>query len=207
MVPNLFRGRKSLLDISEQAFIVFDIKDIGEISSTDISYHTLEIFSFHAAAGDIVVLVDMFFHNHHVLRLRLLPAHGNRGLAYSNKSEYDKAIKDYTEAIRLDPELAMAYGNRGLAYAKKGEYDKSIEDCTVAIRLDSRLPIPYLARSTAYASKGDHDQVIKDCTEAIRLKPDFAAAFLNRGRAYFAKGDQDKADADFAREKELRAKE
>jgi hypothetical protein len=33
-----------------------------------------------------------------------------------NKKDYNKAISDYTEAIRLNPNLAFAYTNRGLAY-------------------------------------------------------------------------------------------
>ena len=32
------------------------------------------------------------------------------------KGEYDKAIADYTEAIRLDPKDALAYDNRGIAW-------------------------------------------------------------------------------------------
>ena len=32
-------------------------------------------------------------------------AYCNRGVAYGNKGEYDKAIADYTEAIRLEPEI------------------------------------------------------------------------------------------------------
>jgi len=32
------------------------------------------------------------------------------------KQEYDKAIKDFDEAIRLDPNNEMAFNNRGLAW-------------------------------------------------------------------------------------------
>ena len=53
-----------------------------------------------------------------------------RGISYAKKGDYDKAIADYTEAIRLDPKDAAAYYNRGTSYAHKGDYDKAIADYT-----------------------------------------------------------------------------
>jgi tetratricopeptide (TPR) repeat protein len=41
---------------------------------------------------------------------------------------YDEAIKDYTEAIRLDPKLAAAYYNRGKIYDNKGMHDEAQAD-------------------------------------------------------------------------------
>ena len=43
-------------------------------------------------------------------------AYYNRGIAYGDKGEYDKAIEDYSKAIELNPEYAEAYNNRGNAY-------------------------------------------------------------------------------------------
>ena len=63
-------------------------------------------------------------------------AYSNRGVAYWKKSEYDRAIADYTEAIALDPNDAIAYSNRGAAYKKRGEVDRAIADYTKAIALD-----------------------------------------------------------------------
>jgi len=63
----------------------------------------------------------------------------NRGIAYAEKADYDRAIADYTEAIRLDPKLAEAYCSRGAAYGRgKSEYDKAIDDLTEAIRLNPK---------------------------------------------------------------------
>ena len=57
----------------------------------------------------------------------------------------DKAIADYTEAIRLNPKDAAAHCDRGRAYADKGDLDKANADYTEAIRLDPdykrRLPL------------------------------------------------------------------
>ena len=48
----------------------------------------------------------------------------NRGFAYQSKGDYDRAIADLNEAIRLDPKLALAYNRRGLAYHHMGDYDR-----------------------------------------------------------------------------------
>ena len=59
--------------------------------------------------------------------------HNNRGVAYANKGDYELAIEAFTNAIELNPNLAMAYSNRGGAYRDKGDYDRAIEDCNKAI--------------------------------------------------------------------------
>ena len=49
-------------------------------------------------------------------------------MSYAKKGEYDRAIADYTEAIRLNREPVGPYSNRGSAYEKKGELDKALAD-------------------------------------------------------------------------------
>jgi tetratricopeptide (TPR) repeat protein len=62
-----------------------------------------------------------------------------RGLAYQRKDDLDRAIADYGEAIRLDPEYAEAYYGRGLTYRNKGDLERAIADYSEAIRLDPKL--------------------------------------------------------------------
>ena len=42
---------------------------------------------------------------------QLALAYNNRGNAYKDLGQYQKAIQDYNEAIHLDPQLASAYNN------------------------------------------------------------------------------------------------
>jgi tetratricopeptide (TPR) repeat protein len=123
-----------------------------------------------------------------------------RAGVYENIGDYDKAIADYTEAIRLDPKLKEAYEKRAALYKEhKGDYGKAIADYTEVIRLDPD-DMKYFNRAEAYEHKGDHDKAIADYTEAIRLGQKDgldAGLFYNfRARAYAKKGEHDKAIAD-----------
>ena len=46
----------------------------------------------------------------------------NRGREYKNKSDLDRAIADYSEAIRVDPKHVTAYNNRGIAWCNLGRF-------------------------------------------------------------------------------------
>ncbi len=52
----------------------------------------------------------------------------SRGLCYFNEGDLDRAIADFTEAIRLKPDMAVAYFNRGHAYKENGDKDKAEQD-------------------------------------------------------------------------------
>jgi tetratricopeptide (TPR) repeat protein len=93
----------------------------------------------------------------------------NRGQAYHDINEYDKAIAEYTEAIRLKPNYANAYYDCGLAYYEKADYGEAISDFTEVIRLEPDYAYAYIVRGLAYYGKKDHDKAIKEYTEAIRL--------------------------------------
>jgi len=149
----------------------------------------------------------------------------DRGIAYASRGEYEKAIADFTEAIKLDPKLSAAYSLRGRArYAGASEvysvdanfgsvgtistsgkatanqaraFEQAIADFTAALRLDPNNANNYHERGMAYSDKGDHDRAIADFNQVIRLYPNFAGAYSNRGLTYQNKGDYDRAIADF----------
>ena len=75
--------------------------------------------------------------------------------ACGQSGDRDKAIADYTEAIRLDPKYAEAYCNRGIAYGKKGDHDEAIADFTAAIQIDPNGGYTFYVRGYSYWQKGD----------------------------------------------------
>ena len=79
----------------------------------------------------------------------------NRGLNYQANGDYDRAIADFNEAIRLQPK-ANFLTNRGDAYNHKGDYDRAIENYDRALSLNPTFTLAYNNRGVAYHSNGDH---------------------------------------------------
>ena len=77
----------------------------------------------------------------------------NRGNGYAAKDDFDHAIQDYDQAIKLNPNGGAAFNNRGLSYAHKRQYDRAIEDYDQAIRLNPNDTVALSDRADAMAKK------------------------------------------------------
>jgi tetratricopeptide (TPR) repeat protein len=110
---------------------------------------------------------------------KLAEAFDNRGVAYRLKGDYDHAIADYSQAIKLNAKFAAAFVNRGVVYDKKGEFDRAIQDYDQAIKLKPTAEA-HFNRGNAYLGKSQYASAIDDYNQAIKLKPDLAAGFDNR---------------------------
>jgi len=127
------------------------------------------------------------------------------------QGNYERAIADFIEAARLNPDLASAnrcrlIRNRALAYRKHGDYDKAIADYGEVIRAHPDLAKAYRDRALVYLAKGDYDKAVDDCASAMRLAPDdaeadyrqdYASACRDRGDAYYRDGEYDRALVDY----------
>jgi len=112
----------------------------------------------------------------------------NQGNEKSDRGDYDGAIADYTEAIRLDPNNARAYNSRGWTYALKGDYDQAIEDANASLRIRPNDAPTLHTRGYAYAGKGDYDRAIADFEAALRIDPNQAEAKRDLELAQQARG-------------------
>jgi tetratricopeptide (TPR) repeat protein len=63
-------------------------------------------------------------------------AYNNRGNAYAEKGDYDRAIQDFDQSIKLAPTYAKPFNNRGVAHLRKGEHDLAINAFDEAIKLN-----------------------------------------------------------------------
>jgi Flp pilus assembly protein TadD len=118
------------------------------------------------------------------------------GRAALSAKDYDRAITNLTEAIRLDRSSAVAYELRGTAYFSKGNIDSAIADYSEAIRLDPKAIVYWRKRAELYNRIKDYTRAISDYTEIIRLEPS-AVNYQSRAYAYSSIKDFDRAIADF----------
>jgi hypothetical protein len=89
------------------------------------------------------------------------PANGvaaliQRGTQYNLASNYDRAIADFTEAIRQAPNSAQAYYGRAAVYYNIGDYDRAIQDYDQVLRIDPRNSSAVTFRALTYDMKNQH---------------------------------------------------
>jgi tetratricopeptide (TPR) repeat protein len=121
-----------------------------------------------------------------------------RGRHYSGRGRTDRAIADFTEAMRLKPDLVAAYTGRAACFHAKGDYVTAIADFGEALRLKPGDAEALRGRGQAYLRKGDADKAIADASEAIRLNALDGAAHNLRGLAHDLKKEHAEAVGDYS---------
>jgi tetratricopeptide (TPR) repeat protein len=125
-------------------------------------------------------------------------AYSCRGVSRVNRKEYDEAIDDLNQAIRLNPNDAAAFRSRGEALVYKRQHDKAIADLNQALRLNPNDATAFNNRGLAWLGKRDRDKAIADFSQAIRLDPNDGAFYANRAAAWLEKKNYKKMGDDFS---------
>jgi serine/threonine protein kinase len=138
--------------------------------------------------------------------LKSATAYIERGLARYKAEDYQGAIKDYDEAIRLNPDDADTFYNRGLARYSSKDNQGAIEDYNEAIRLNPKDADSFYNRGLARYDSDDKEGAIKDYDEAIRLNPKDDTSYFNRAITRRQLGDNQGAIKDYSQAIQLNPK-
>ncbi|MFQ5933127.1 MAG: tetratricopeptide repeat protein [Dehalococcoidia bacterium] len=92
-----------------------------------------------------------------------------RGLDFADQGDFQNAILDFTEALRLAPEFYQAYYNRGITYNKLKQYQQAIDDFTRALELNPSYAAAYANRAFSYTILGIDAQALEDVERAVEL--------------------------------------
>ena len=127
-----------------------------------------------------------------------------RGNAYLDAGEFAEAVRDYSSALKLDPDNAVYHNNLGIALRYMERFDEAIEAYDRAIELDPEYRDAYTNRGVVFADLGGLEPAVRDFDKAIAIDPDFWFAISQRGLALWGLGRRTEAEADYARVRELR---
>ncbi|MHC4150421.1 MAG: tetratricopeptide repeat protein, partial [Planctomycetota bacterium] len=96
----------------------------------------------------------------------------HRGMAYFAEGEYEAALSDFTESIRLNPQNAKALYHRGVTLQVLEDYEAAREDLSRAVRLNPFQFNALFQRAQTYYHLGDYSRALDDCEKALLIDPD-----------------------------------
>lgn len=108
----------------------------------------------------------------------------DRGSAYYRLGNYQSAMRDYSSAIRLDPNASSWRYNRGLVDEQLGKSERAVVDYSAAIHNDADNGDAYLNRGLIYLDAGNFNEAVSDFTRVHEIRPKDPAPLANRGIAY-----------------------
>ncbi len=119
--------------------------------------------------------------------------------------DWDKAQKDFDEAIAMDPNGPALYEQRGRLDVFKKDFILALADLDKAVELNSKDPSVYNFRAMIHAQKKDWDLALRDLNQALILNPRYANGYMNRARIYLEKGEYERSWSDVAQVRTLGA--
>jgi len=101
----------------------------------------------------------------------LAVAYGLRGTVQYQKGDLERAIADYSEAIRLDADNGEALNNRAWTYYRTGRAQQALSDADAAVRLLAKEAYVWDTRAHIHAKLGNRDLAIRDFRTALKIDP------------------------------------
>ncbi|CAD8204334.1 unnamed protein product [Paramecium pentaurelia] len=94
------------------------------------------------------------------------------GFVQQHLKQYEDAIKNFSDAIKIDPKLAAVYNKRGNVYNLLKKYPEAIQDYSSAIEIDPQYAKAYYNRGNAYIKLDRIDDCNKDYELANKIDPE-----------------------------------
>lgn len=118
-------------------------------------------------------------------------ARASRAAAYRMLGQNDHAIRDATEAVRLQDDLAWAYATRGAIHRLQKNYGEALRDLDKAIALQPDYEWCIAGRGETYRLLGQSGRALADLNRALELNPRNDWALMCRGAVHLdAQEDQ-----------------
>ncbi len=173
-------------------FIAIPALGMGLVLAGPVSAQSLHQSASQCTSGKVELAIEgcsRLIRSSRVDRKNKAVAYVNRGNAYSKQGDLDRAIADFTKAIKNNSRNLVAFYNRGNAHILQENFDQAIIDFSRAISLQPEHVLSYNGRGNAYLGKGETERAIAEYNKALEIDPNNTQAASNRAVAYTRDGD------------------
>jgi hypothetical protein len=101
-------------------------------------------------------------------------AHTERAMNLFNQKQYDEAISQNLEAIRLYDKNAFAHNNLASIYFTLNRFDEALEEYNKALSINPYIFVAHKNMAIIYLSRGERDAAREALTNAFLLQPENA---------------------------------
>jgi protein O-mannosyl-transferase len=126
-----------------------------------------------------------------------------RGIEYGDLKKPELAIKDFTEAIKLDSNKQDAYKFRGSLYAQTGRLDLALPDLEKYVQFRPDDAVTWNNLYEIYFRLNRFDDALRAIDNTIELKPGVPGSYQKRAMLYNKLNQPEKANADLGRAADL----
>jgi tetratricopeptide (TPR) repeat protein len=123
------------------------------------------------------------------------------GINEAALKQFNKAINDFSLALKLNPDLKDCYLYRATAYEAIKDYASAVKDYQKVLTFITNNPknsaLLYTNIGRLQLNSRQYDKVIKSDSIAISLNPLIGEAYANRAWAYLSTGKNELAILDF----------
>ena len=102
--------------------------------------------------------------------------YNHRGMAHFAMGSYQRALKDFANAIKYDPDSDRGYANRGLCYRVLKKHPQALKDFDLAIKINPGRPDNFFGRAQTYHDMRQYDLARNDCEKALSIHSGYQSA-------------------------------
>ncbi len=127
----------------------------------------------------------------------------DKGAEFIEANKPEKAMEQFENALRINPDIPTAYNNLASIKAREGQYEKAVEYYQKALSLKAEFIPAMVGLGNALDRAGRRKEAIEIFYKVIQLNPNLAGVYTSLGNALFMEGKIEEAAENYRKALEI----
>ncbi len=114
--------------------------------------------------------------------------HFNLGVDHQKQGDTLKAIEEYENVLKSDPNNAEAHNNLGVIYKEQNDLDKAMEHYQFVVTINPEMEEAHNNLGIIYYLRGDQREAVQEYQKALEINPNNLMSRINLGLIYNERG-------------------